>query len=130
MDDDEVAPLPHHLVQRARLTPSGYSIRMRPSQLQDVASSPTPDLAGSLPPPLLVADVILVSPRASRLSQMKRACLGSRLVVAACQMVAGVALLVSAAVRWSHRRLAAGGANVAIISLVAKTPFQPLACGL
>jgi len=108
MDDDEVAPVPHHLVQRARLTPSGSSIRTRPSQLQDVASSPTPDLAGSLPPPLLVADVIPVSPRAARLSQMKRACLGSRLVVAACQMVAGVALPVSAAVRWSRWRLAAG----------------------
>src|ERR1041385_910169 len=51
MDDDEVAPVLHHRVQSARLTPARASVRMHARPAQTVHGSVDYDLAVPLFPP-------------------------------------------------------------------------------
>ena len=114
VDEPALSNRPRHLVLRNNRE---LLLQTRPTVAQMVHHSKICTTAVLLSPPFLVTDVLPVSPRAARLSQMKRACLGSRLVVAACQMVAGAAVSVDAAASGRGRPLAAGEADVAMISL-------------
>jgi hypothetical protein len=51
MDGDEVAPVPHHRVQRACLTPSDSSFRTHSNSAQTVHYNVDHDLAVVLLPP-------------------------------------------------------------------------------
>jgi hypothetical protein len=65
MDDDEVAPVPLHRVQRTRLAPEHGSFRTHVFSQRSVHASVDYDLVAVLFPPPLVADdppVIPVNP--------------------------------------------------------------------
>ena len=62
MDDDEVAPVPHHRVQRARLTPSDSSFRKHASAAQTVHYNVDCNLAVVLSPLRMSPPLIPSSP--------------------------------------------------------------------